>query len=79
MKKNKENKHSTIGSSLLPILEEYGVDIIFGIDEYPNCPNFIGQNPYDCHGDCFDWNDSKVKIYYEKNSITIESIFCFYC
>ena len=41
------------------------VDIIFGIDEYPNCPNFIGQNPYDCHGDCFDWNDSKVKIYYE--------------
>ena len=45
-------------------LDDY-VDIIFGIDEYPNCPNFIGQNPYDCHGDCFDWNDSKVKIYYE--------------
>ena len=31
IEKNKENKHSTIGSSLLPILEEYGVDIIFGI------------------------------------------------
>ena len=31
IEKNKENKNSTIGSSLLPILEEYGVDIIFGI------------------------------------------------
>ena len=31
IEKDKENKHSTIGSSLLPILEEYGVDIIFGI------------------------------------------------
>ena len=29
--KNKENKCSTIGSSLLPILEQFGIDIIFGI------------------------------------------------
>ena len=29
--KNKENKSSTIGSSLLPILEQFGIDIIFGI------------------------------------------------
>ena len=31
IKKNKDNEALTVGSSLLPILEEYGVDIIFGI------------------------------------------------
>ena len=40
-----------------------------GIDEYPDCPNIQGENPYDCNNDCFEWNeDEDIRIYFEGNN-----------
>ena len=46
--------------------EDSYVDISVGIDEYPDCPNIIGQNPHDCNGNCFDWNTLKVENFYNQ-------------
>ena len=42
-------------------------------DEHPDCPNINGDNPYDCAGECFDWNDSDVQNHQFEVDINLHS------